>query len=144
MAFTEAEKVKMRLFLGFPDVFQQSNPRLESVFDVIGSRADTETKVREIITAIEAADTKVNNVLAQAGVKRVDEVEFFQSSKGSNAAVDDARRNGRMHVGRLSIILGVPKQGDIFGETGYEGDKWARSGFQYGGNSPNGGMVPLG
>jgi hypothetical protein len=137
MAFTEAQKVKIRLFLGFPDVFQDNNARLESAIDVIGTRSDTQTEVETLLVNLAAADAKVNGLLTSAGIKKVDEVEFFPSSSGSSS-VTDARSYGRLWASRLSIIFGVPLQGDAFGTRGYEGDSWSRYGFQVGN------VVPLG
>ena len=139
MAFNEAQKVKIRLFLGFPDVFQDHNPRLESAFAVIGARADTQTEVETLLTNLAAADTKVNNLLSAAGIKKVDGpngVEFFPASSGTSSKTE-ARDYGRMWASRLSIIFGVPIQNDAFGGTGYRGDAWSHHGFQVG-------VIPLG
>ena len=141
MAFTEAQKVKIRLFLGFPDVFQGHNLRLESAIDIIGGRADTQTEVETLLTNLAAADTKVNGLLTAAGIKKVDGpngVEFFPASSGTSAKTE-ARDYGRMWASRLSIIFGVPLQGDAFGGRGYEGDSWSHYGFQVGG-----GELPFG
>jgi hypothetical protein len=139
MAFDEAQKVKIRLFLGFPDVFQDGNPRLESAFDVIGARPDTQAEIETILTNLAAADAKVNSVLTHAGIKKVDEVEFFGSKAGTNA-VDDARAYGRMWANRLSIVFGIPLVNDVFSERGYGGDAWGDHSFQ----GSSGGVIPLG
>lgn len=146
MAFTEAQRVKIRLSLGYPDVFRASNPRLEDAIDVVGERPDTQAEIETILARIAAADTKVNNVLEQAGVKRVDEVEFFGGSDGATS-LDEVRSHGRMWVNRLSIAFGVPRANDIFSGRGYSGDWWGDASVQvYGGGGPGsgGGMIPLG
>jgi hypothetical protein len=139
MAFTEAQKVKIRLFLGVPDVFQMNDARLESAINVIGTRADTQAEVVTLLANLATADAKVNSVLTAAGIKKVDEIEFFPASVGSSQ-VSEARAYGRLWASRLSIIFGFPLQGDAFGTQGYQGDSWSREGFQVG----CGGEIPLG
>lgn len=131
MAFTEAQKVEIRLFLGFPDVFQGENTRLESAIDIIGGRPDTQAEVESLLTNLAAADAAVNSLLTTAGIKKVDEVEFFPSSaSGGSSGGAAARAYGRMWANRLSIIFGIPLQGDAFGTGGYMGDSWASHIFQ--------------
>lgn len=146
MAFDEAQRVEIRLALGYPDVFRDGNPRLESAMDVIGDRADTQAKVEAILARIAAADAQVNGVLELAGVKKADEVEFFGAKDGATS-LDQAREHGRMWVNRLSIVFGVPRANDIFSEKGYSGDWWGDASVQVhggGGSGGNGGMIPLG
>lgn len=139
MAFSEAQKVKIRLFLGFPDVFRDGNSRLESAITVIGDRPDTQAEVEAVLANLATADAKVNSVLSFAGIKKADEVEFFPSSSGTTSK-DDARSNGRMWANRLSIIFGIPLVNDVFSERGYSGDGWGDAAFQMG----TGGEIPLG
>ena len=143
MAFTETQRVEIRHSLGYPDVFQGSNLRLESAIDVIGGRAEAQTKVEAILASIAAIDTELNptnaeGVWTQDGVKKADEVEFFGTSGSGNASELEMRKRGRMYVARLSIIFGVPIAHDIFSEGGYQDDDWASSAAQMGGPLPLG------
>ncbi|MHC4648750.1 MAG: hypothetical protein ACYTBJ_25110 [Planctomycetota bacterium] len=133
MAFTEAQKVDIRHYLGFPDVFRQENTRLESAITVVGGRPDTQALVEEILAELALIDTKLGSsgILTQAGVKKVDEIEFFGNQYGGGA-LSDVRRAGRQQCARLSIVMGVPLVGDVYGERGYEGDRWQARSFQYG------------
>lgn len=136
MAFTEAQKVKLRVYLGYPDTYQQANTRLESAIDVIGGRAATQTEVESVLASLAAVETSLASSLSSAGLKRAEDVEWYEGSSGS-AAIDQKRSEGRRYCSRLSIIFGVPLAGDYFGSRGYEGDNWMGVGHQYG-------VIPLG
>lgn len=129
MAFTDAQKAKIRRYLGYPDVFRYANTRLESAIDVIGGRAEVQALVEADLTALDAVDTKLSSVASsQGGLKRIDDIEFYEGQ-----AVSQIQSDGRRLVGRLSITFGVPVQGDVFGSGGYTGDEWSRGRTQYGG-----------
>lgn len=136
MAFTEAQKVKIRFYLGFPDTFQQNNTRLESAFDVIGGRPDVQAFVETILASLATVETSVASSLSSAGLKRAEDIEWYQSGSGS-AAISQKLSEGRRYCARLSIVFGVPLVGDAFGTRGFEGDSWMGRSFQYG-------VVPLG
>lgn len=129
MAFTEAQKVKLRLYLGYPDTFQQNNTRLESAFTVIGGRAATQTEVESVLASLANIETTIVSSLTSAGLKSVGRgaVEWYQ-----NAEIKAKRNEGRAYCGRLSIIFGVPLAGDAFGTDGYRGDGWMGRSWQYG------------
>jgi hypothetical protein len=141
MAFTEAQRVKIRAYLGYPDVYRQYNPRLESAFDVIGGRSDTQTYVENLLTKLDALDLSLTNLLALAGLRRAEEVEWYQamSANGNSAPMEAACAQGRRLVGRLSTAFGVPVYSDYFGKGGYPGDAYMGPGMQQ-----SGGIVPLG
>ena len=135
MAFTDDQKTQIRRYLGFPDVFRASNTRLESAMDVIGGRSEVQSMIESDLAAITAIEAKLTDSLSSAGIKKVDEIEFFEA--GQRKAI---REEGRRLCGRLSITMGVPLVADAFGERGYMGDGFMGAGFQYG----NGGMFPVG
>lgn len=130
MAFTEAQKVKCRVYLGYPDTYQDNNTRLESAFDVIGERADTKALVETVLASLATVETSLSSAVSTAGLKSVGRgaVEWF----GESSAQTSTRDEGRALCGRLSIIFGVPLAGDAFGTGGYQGDKWMGAGWQYG------------
>lgn len=135
MAFSDAQKALIRRYLGFPDVLRQSNTRLESAMDVVGGRAEVQALIETDLAALAAVETQLTNAISSGGIKKVDEIEFFEN--GQRAAI---RSEGRRLCGRLSITMGVPLVGDAFGEQGYGGDGFMGVGFQYG----SGGMFPCG
>lgn len=133
MAFMDAQKAQIRRYLGFPDVFRYANTRLESAMDVVGGRAEVQAQVETDLAAIAAVESKLTEALTSAGIKKVDEVEFFEA--GQRKALRD---EGRRMCGRLSITMGVPLAADAFGDTGYTGDSWMGPSGQYGGMFPCG------
>jgi hypothetical protein len=150
MAFTEAQRVQIRFYLGFTDLFRDHNHRLESAMTVVGDRPATQAQIELILASLVTAEaslqtavTSVASGTATGGIKKVDEAEFYQTSTSSSTSIDDkaienARRNCRMYASRLSIMLGVPIVGDVFGGLGYQGDRWMGRGFQGGGEIPLG------
>lgn len=144
MAFTDDQRRDIRHYLGFPDVFRSVNSRLESAMDVVGGRPDSVEQVEEILAEIAAAiaamkPSSATGLHTQAGIKRVDEIEFFGNAGSGNVAASEMRKVGRQWVNRLSIVMGVPIVHDIFGGGGYVDNSWGGMGFQYGG-----GVIPLG
>lgn len=118
MAFTEAQRVKLRSFLGWPDVHQQYNPYLEGTFTTIGARPDTQARVESVITAIEAVETKLKAVaISFAGLKRAEDIEWYPSGQ-AGGQIDVLRSEGRRLVGQLSTIFGVEIKSDYFGAGG--------------------------
>lgn len=134
MAFDEATRVQVRFSLGFSDVFRQNDPRLEGALDVVQDRPDTVTLIQTILANIQTVQTSVLTSLSGAGLKRAEDIEWYEGNGPSGSAYIDGQRSiGRQFCNQLSIILGVPLQADIFGEAGYTGDAWMGAGFQMGG-----------
>ena len=123
MSFSDAQKTQIRRYLGYPDVYRQANTRLESAIDVVGSRPDTQSLIESDLAALVAIEAKLSGaVLSSAGVKKVDEIEFFQ-----NGNISVTRSEGRRICGRMSVTFGVPLASDVFGNAGYCGDGWMQN-----------------
>ena len=134
MAFTTAQKASIRLYLGYPAVHRYANPRLEGALEVIGQDTDSSALVLGILTQLASIETTIQASYQMSGIKRAEDVEFFQTGAGS--VVQMQRNFGRRLCGQLSIIIGVDLAGDAFGEDGYRGDGWASRDSQYGGLMP--------
>jgi hypothetical protein len=144
MALTTLQQTQIRFYLGYPDLNRYKNTRLEGVIAVSGVLSvDAESIVTDTLTQLVALDAKLTTiatsvVVQSAGVKKVDEIEFFEK----RSVINDLRKVGRMLVTRLSNILGVPIYGDVYGESGYPGDKYSAGGL---GSSPTAGnLIPIG
>src|SRR5690554_4155299 len=124
MALTDSQKAQVRLYLGYPDGFRFKHTRLESVMDNLSPEA--EVQIASLLTSLAALDTQILNstAAAAAGVKRVDEITFFDPVNGMNVGFKNGKEAGRYLVGRLSIILGVPINASAFGSGGYPGDSF--------------------
>lgn len=119
MALTATQKAKARTYLGYSDQHRMHDPRLESV--LIGLSNEAEAQVAEVLAALARVEASILDIaLANGGLKRVDEVEWYDAS----SARTERQKLGRMYVGRLSIILGCPIYSDVFGSNGYLGDSY--------------------
>lgn len=135
MAFTESQKAQVRLALGYPFVYQDRNSRLESAFDLLGADASVSAIVVAILAQLTAVGTALESSLSSAGLKRAEDIEWYNNGAGGSAVIDQKRAEGRRYCGQLSILFGVPIMADMFGEGGYEGDRWMGSNYQYGVNA---------
>jgi hypothetical protein len=143
MALTDTEKAKCRHYLGYPSLFRYLNTRLEGTFTALDAVA--EARIQTLLTALDALDVELTSAFtSSAGIKKVDEVEFFPAGSGEKGQIGWMRSRGRELVGRLSIILGVEKYADYFGESGYPGDQYTRNSGGQLNNPGGGGALPLG
>lgn len=136
MSFTTAQTLKIREYLGYPQVYKQANPRLEGAIVTLGTDTDAVTEVTSILSELATIESNISSRYATAGIKKVDEVEFFGGRGDGTNVISSQRSLGRRHVARLSILFGVPIASDVFGETGYGGDGWSSAANQYGGLMP--------
>ncbi len=140
MAFTEAQRIKIRKYLGIPHVNQYLDPRLEGRMDLVGANAAAQAEAETILAAIIAAETKMVSSLDDAGLKRADEVEWYPGKNGAGTAgLDAAKNEARLYCSQLSNFFGVPIVNDAFGTGGYGGDWFMGPGFQR-----SGGMIRMG
>lgn len=115
-----AEKARIRQLLGYPDEFRYANTRLEGCLTTISDEAVDQA--RAILTNIAAVDTLILTIgLANIGLKRVDEIWFTDGV----TQITQQRKAGRIFIGQLSILLGVPPYGDYYGTAGYPGDSFS-------------------
>ena len=140
MAFTDAQKVDIRRYIGAPDAYRQDNTRLESSIIEAGDGAESEAVVVGYLAEITAINARLIGVVrSSGGIKQVDEVEFFGDKGGSSAGLDATIAEGRMWASRLSQFLGTPLIGDFFGTRGFEGFGFTRGSVQV-----SGGEIPFG
>jgi len=130
VALTSTQKTNIRQYLGYPNIFRYKHTRLESVMDDLDADAEAVvvTLLADIVTADTQVKTAVGSIAGGAGVKKVDEIEFFSPKEGQLETIESARDRGRELVGRLSNLFGVPVGSDYFGQLGYEGDAFSEGG----------------
>jgi hypothetical protein len=142
MAFTDDQLTLLRSYLGYPDVFRQYDPRLESAFLSVGNLASASARVVTLLASLATVDAALASVLLGAGAVEADEVKYAATHRGSNSTgstfLDGIRAEGRRYGGQLSALFAVPIQNDYYGEGGYGGDNWMGQGAQ------QGRLVPLG
>jgi len=139
MAFTETQKVNIRFYLGYPDIYRQSNPRLENAIEIMGTRPETQLKVEVLLAKLDAIygvnpgdPSQIDKALLYAGYTESesadDRVVFGDSSaqgSSSSAVLNTLNDYGRQLVGALSSWCGVPIASNVFGRVGYIGDQWS-------------------
>jgi len=141
--FTDTEKLYIRFFLGYPDVYRYANSRLESAIDVIGGRPETVILVRAILAQLikfygldplssdpPLIDQVIGNKMGASKIKDYDtEIEFGSANASKNGSTASTIYNellawARPFVAQLSIVTGIPIANNIFGVVGYQGDNW--------------------
>lgn len=108
MAFTEADRVQIRQYVGWTAIFQQAQPLLESAITTIqaapaGQKPDasTETLVKSLLTQLQAVDAQLANI------------DCLGTNQVGNIQQDNIRARmivlqyGRMLVGRLCTVLSL-------------------------------------
>lgn len=144
MAFTNAQKVQIRKWLGYPTLFRLEDVRLESAITVVGNDPDAQAEAEVILaklnTGATSVETQLEDALGTAGLKRAEDIEWYQPGAGSSAASSGAtaqqaslEHQGRILCSRLSQLFGVPLYGDAYGTRGYPGDEFTGKAHQYGG-----------
>jgi len=118
MAFTEADRVNIRLYLGFSSLYLQLDSRLESAITSVQSVADggtrptsdAENKVKDIITELVDIDGRIKALRdQQAATELVGEVRL-------DAARESLRlsNEGRRYIHRLARMLDTLPRSDAF------------------------------
>jgi hypothetical protein len=115
------------MFLGYPNLYRYKNTRLESAILALDSAS--QPLIEAEILNIQAVDAKIVEALDRVGVKKVDEIELFGSSKDSSDSLDRIRSVGRQRIGHISVILGVPINTDYYSTKGYPGDSFSAGGM---------------
>lgn len=108
---TEAERVKIRKYLGASSLYKQLFPKLENAITCIQSIADggsqstndTELSVRSILATIEAIETKITNIHCTVHIKEAVNKEVVFDARG----IYILKSEGRRYIGQLSRTLGV-------------------------------------
>lgn len=111
MALDNSQKAKIRRYLGYPDVSQLRYDMLEDAMS--GVSAEGEVEVELILASLAALDTARTNAIAYAGIKRAEDVEWYEGGQLSSLQPERNRL-----IAELARILGVepiPLTGAGFG-----------------------------
>jgi hypothetical protein len=119
-AFTEAERVSIRRYLGFSRLHTLYNSRLESSITSAQAVADggslesdaTATLIRATLTSLASVEAKLACVWDQAAALKVDEIEVDPAR-----AMAILRSEGRRLVTTLANALDITPRCDAFGAT---------------------------
>ena len=128
MAFTEAQKTKIRYYLGYPNIHLTANVRLEMAITLLGDGDSVQAEIETILAVIATIEDKLSSTaLDVAGIQAVGQgdPEFYKGQ-----ILVDLRNEGRRNSNKISIIAGVPIANDVWGQVGYSGDWWASENIQ--------------
>jgi hypothetical protein len=107
MAFTETERVQIRLYLGWSGRFYQFDSRLEQAMNAVS--AETEVIVKAALAECQSFDEQI-----QAAPKRFKAAQVGSITLQGATELALLRSCGRAHVGRIAATLGVEVKHDVF------------------------------
>lgn len=121
MAFTEAQKTKIRTYLGVSLGFNDIS-RLESAMDLVGSDATTQDEIDAWLAELAIIDTRLGVGASSAAytygaLKRMEDVEFYNTDESESVSTVPFPERGRMLIQRIARALGVDDilpNGDYF------------------------------
>lgn len=121
MAFTTAQRAKIRFYCGYP-LFAVGSTRLESAIDAVGADSALQAEAETTLAAIAAVETEISGTLGHVVFQKAEEVTLNQSRDR------DLRIRGRREVRRLCAqlnlsgpLLDVFAAGWAGGEMGWAG-----------------------
>jgi hypothetical protein len=110
VAYTEADRVQIRRYLGVASLYLQADPRLESAITASQSIADggtrpdssLETQIKADLAACAAVDAAIAATRQTMGATKVEEI-----SLDTVREVALRKQEGAMYVGRIARALDV-------------------------------------
>lgn len=117
MSFSESDRVQIRKYLCFPNVFVQSDPRLESAITTVQSVADgggrpdnsAELDLKSTLTKLATIETRLEGLWAPALATKADDVSL-DVARGQAILY----RDGRRLVNALSAAVNTRPLRDYF------------------------------
>jgi hypothetical protein len=133
MAFTEAEKVQIRKWLGWSDRFLQVDSALERAMQAVGDRVDSATEVRAVLAEIQTIKAEI--VSARRRLKAHAVGTILLTGEGE---IDTLRGVGMTLSKQLATMFGVETRTNPW----FPGSVHHRVGWD--GPSGGGGEMPFG
>lgn len=126
-SLSDDQKASVRMALGYPDGFRQYNTRLESIMDNLSTQGVA--KITVLLASLANVELEIleSASAAASGVKRVDEITFFDPivTGGVTIGYKSAQEAARYLVNQISILVGTPINADAYGKQGYPGDTFS-------------------
>lgn len=113
MAFTDAQRVQIRYFMGYPQLYLQTYSILEMALNAIEQKAEMSALVLELVASLQNIDAELLNGLKYIKVDRVDNI----MNTSRMAHINILRSEGRRLVNRLGATLNTSRRADVFGTT---------------------------
>lgn len=113
MAFTSAEKMRIRKLLGWGARFWQLETRLEQSMNAVEQTLPDETaEIQSILTQLTVIDGQITSALDTAGVTAVSSIHL-----DSDQGISHFRSEGRRLVEAIATILQVNIKKNYYGGT---------------------------
>lgn len=113
MAFTLAERVKIRFYLGWSARFHQTDSRLEQALNAVDMDVDTLAFIRtDLMVRLDDIRTKLTAAHGRLKAMKVGSIDL---PGGNEIAM--LRSEGRRHASSLAATLGVSVKHDVFGSS---------------------------
>lgn len=121
MAFSEADRVQIRIYLGFGSLYWQADPRLENAITALQSVADGGTRptsdaelaAKGIVTELGDIDSRIRALRdQQAATEVVGELRLDAAREQQRLCTE-----GRRYVHRLARMLDTFPRSDAFGPS---------------------------
>lgn len=113
MALTATQRADVRLTLGWPAQFHQTNSRLEQAMNALDTEPEHEAQVIALLASVVDIDTKLVDAHKRLKAVKVGSINLDTL----RSEIAGLRMEGRRFVARLASILGVPTQNDYFGSS---------------------------
>ncbi len=116
MAFTGAEKARLRRYLGYSQNFQDLNPRLEDQMLTLGADVDAAADLRAIDAKLIAIDAKLQSFALQG-------LEFASLNRGevvyadTRKSLDALQDVGRSLIQQIAITFRLEAKRDYYGAS---------------------------
>lgn len=108
MAFTSAERVKVREYLGYPAAAAWNNVYLESALDRTGNDADAYAEAQAILARLASVETQIAKMDGLALAARAEDAYLRESRETK------IRQQGQREAARLASLIGVDIYKDVF------------------------------
>lgn len=106
MAWTDTERLDIRLYTGWSDRYLQDDAALERALSATNGRAETETKVRAILAEIVVIESELTAAHDRYKASNLGSIKLNPEE------TKNLRSRGREKSGRLCQIFGVEGQHD--------------------------------
>jgi len=120
MALSDAQRADVRLYLGWPARFLQTDSALELAMRALETTPESEALVTSLLASLADVDVKLEAAHARLKAAKVGSIEL------NGAELVQLRGEGRRFAGRLAALLGVEIRVDVFsGNPSTHRSSWA-------------------
>lgn len=113
MAWTETQKAQVRLYLGWPARFWQTDSRLEQAMNAVNDKAEELALCTALLTSLADIDTRITACYTRLKALKVGKIEL--PGAGELGAL---RSEGKRLSARLALTLGVAMRPGVWGGGG--------------------------